>query len=64
MENMFILPEIGARRDEDGYFWVMGRVDDVINVAGTPAPAQLKLSQRWFLTLLLPKPLLWVSLMS
>jgi acetyl-CoA synthetase len=24
----------GARQDEDGYFWVMGRVDDVINVAG------------------------------
>ncbi|MEG4344740.1 acetate--CoA ligase [Microcoleus sp. A003_D6] len=24
----------GAHRDEDGYFWVMGRVDDVINVAG------------------------------
>ena len=24
----------GARRDEDGYFWVMGRVDDVINIAG------------------------------
>ena len=24
----------GARCDEDGYFWVMGRVDDVINVAG------------------------------
>ena len=24
----------GARRDEDGYYWVMGRVDDVINVAG------------------------------
>jgi acetyl-CoA synthetase len=24
----------GARRDEDGYFWVMGRVDDVLNVAG------------------------------
>ena len=24
----------GAREDEDGYFWVMGRVDDVINVAG------------------------------
>ena len=21
----------GARRDADGYFWVMGRVDDVIN---------------------------------
>jgi acetyl-CoA synthetase len=24
----------GARCDEDGYFWVMGRVDDVLNVAG------------------------------
>ncbi|MCT7959520.1 acetate--CoA ligase [Laspinema sp. D1] len=24
----------GARCDEDGYFWVMGRVDDVINVSG------------------------------
>ncbi len=27
-------PGDGARRDEDGYFWIMGRVDDVINVAG------------------------------
>ena len=24
----------GARRDRNGYFWIMGRVDDVINVAG------------------------------
>src|SRR5262249_56918482 len=24
----------GARQDEDGYFWLMGRVDDVLNVAG------------------------------
>jgi acetyl-CoA synthetase len=24
----------GSRQDEDGYFWIMGRVDDVINVAG------------------------------
>jgi acetyl-CoA synthetase len=24
----------GARRDEDGYFWVMGRVDDVISISG------------------------------
>jgi len=24
----------GARRDKDGYYWVMGRVDDVINVSG------------------------------
>ncbi|WP_028580267.1 acetate--CoA ligase [Desulfogranum japonicum] len=27
-------PEDGARRDEDGYFWIMGRLDDVINVSG------------------------------
>ena len=24
----------GARRDNDGYFWIMGRIDDVLNVAG------------------------------
>jgi acetyl-CoA synthetase len=24
----------GCRRDEDGYYWITGRVDDVINVAG------------------------------
>jgi acetyl-CoA synthetase len=24
----------GAKRDKDGYFWLLGRVDDVINVAG------------------------------
>jgi acetyl-CoA synthetase len=24
----------GARKDADGYFWIMGRIDDVINVAG------------------------------
>jgi acetyl-CoA synthetase len=24
----------GARKDDDGYYWMMGRVDDVINVAG------------------------------
>lgn len=24
----------GARRDQNGYFWIMGRIDDVINVAG------------------------------
>jgi acetyl-CoA synthetase len=24
----------GAHRDEDGYFWVMGRIDDVMNVSG------------------------------
>jgi acetyl-CoA synthetase len=24
----------GSRKDEDGYFWLMGRIDDVINVSG------------------------------
>ncbi len=24
----------GAKRDEDGYFWIVGRIDDVVNVAG------------------------------
>jgi acetyl-CoA synthetase len=24
----------GAKRDEDGYFWIMGRIDDVLNVSG------------------------------
>ncbi|HEX7879481.1 MAG TPA: AMP-binding protein, partial [Candidatus Eisenbacteria bacterium] len=27
-------PGDGAKRDADGYFWVLGRVDDVMNVAG------------------------------
>ncbi|MCB2183393.1 MAG: acetate--CoA ligase [Desulfobulbaceae bacterium] len=27
-------PEDGVRRDADGYFWIMGRLDDVINVSG------------------------------
>jgi acetyl-CoA synthetase len=32
-ENIYD-PEDGARKDADGYFWVMGRLDDVINVSG------------------------------
>jgi acetyl-CoA synthetase len=27
-------PGDGAKRDTDGYFWILGRVDDVLNVAG------------------------------
>jgi acetyl-CoA synthetase len=27
-------PGDGAKRDDDGYFWILGRVDDVLNVAG------------------------------
>lgn len=33
-DKMLYFPADGARRDEDGYFWLMGRVDDVLNVAG------------------------------
>jgi acetyl-CoA synthetase len=33
LEGMYF-PGDGARRDADGYFWIMGRVDDVINVSG------------------------------
>ncbi len=33
IEGMYFAGD-GARIDEDGYFWVMGRIDDVINVAG------------------------------
>jgi acetyl-CoA synthetase len=33
IENTYFTGD-GARRDEDGYFWIMGRVDDVINVSG------------------------------
>lgn len=32
-ENVYFAGD-GARRDEDGYYWVLGRVDDVMNVAG------------------------------
>ncbi|MGA1204252.1 MAG: acetate--CoA ligase [Opitutales bacterium] len=33
-EGRFYFPGDGARVDEDGYFWVVGRVDDVVNVSG------------------------------
>jgi len=32
-ENTYFTGD-GAKIDEDGYFWIMGRIDDVINVAG------------------------------
>ncbi len=33
MPNVYFTGD-GARKDEDGYFWVVGRIDDVLNVAG------------------------------
>ena len=32
-ENVYFTGD-GAKRDEDGYYWITGRVDDVINVSG------------------------------
>ncbi len=32
-KNMYFSGD-GARRDEDGYYWITGRVDDVLNVSG------------------------------
>ena len=32
--NDVYFPGDGAKRDEEGYFWLLGRVDDVMNVAG------------------------------
>jgi acetyl-CoA synthetase len=32
-KNLYF-PGDGAKKDEDGYFWLLGRVDDVINVSG------------------------------
>lgn len=33
-DGRFYFAGDGARKDEDGYFWIMGRVDDVLNVSG------------------------------
>jgi acetyl-CoA synthetase len=33
IENIYFAGD-GARRDQDGYFWIMGRIDDVMNVSG------------------------------
>ncbi|MFP4282470.1 MAG: AMP-binding enzyme, partial [Opitutales bacterium] len=33
-EGAYYFPGDGARRDDDGYFWIVGRVDDVVNVSG------------------------------
>ena len=33
VENSYFTGD-GCRQDEDGYFWIVGRIDDVLNVAG------------------------------
>jgi acetyl-CoA synthetase len=33
-KGRFYVAGDSARRDKDGYFWIMGRIDDVLNVAG------------------------------
>jgi len=33
-QNSFYVAGDSAHRDADGYFWIMGRIDDVLNVAG------------------------------
>ncbi|XNM45938.1 hypothetical protein ACLK15_23780 [Escherichia coli] len=45
----------GARRDEDGYYWITGRVDDVLNVSGHRL-GTARLSRRWWRIRRLPKP--------
>jgi non-ribosomal peptide synthetase component E (peptide arylation enzyme) len=38
----------GAKRDEDGYYWITGRVDDVINPSGHRIGKDYKLQYLWF----------------
>jgi acetyl-CoA synthetase len=33
-DGKYYLPGDGARRDNDGYYWILGRIDDVVNVSG------------------------------
>ena len=44
----------GAKRDEDGYYWITGRVDDVLNVSGHRL-GQLKLKAPLCFIRLLPR---------
>ena len=45
----------GCRRDEDGYYWITGRVDDVINVAGHRL-GTAEVESRWWRIRRCPKP--------
>jgi acetyl-CoA synthetase len=48
----------GAKVDEDGYWWILGRVDDVLNVAGI-ASAPWKWRARWSITPWWPRRRWW-----
>jgi acyl-coenzyme A synthetase/AMP-(fatty) acid ligase len=45
----------GCRRDEDGYYWITGRVDDVINVSGHRM-GTAESNRRWCCTTRSPRP--------
>ena len=49
----------GARWDKDGYFWLMGRVDDVINVSGHRLGTMEIESRRWWRIRRWPKQRWW-----
>ena len=36
-KNRYYVAGDSARRDKDGYYWIMGRIDDVLNIAGHQA---------------------------
>ena len=46
----------GAKRDAEGYLWLLGRVDDVMNVAGHRISAPSRSNRRWSITPPWPKP--------
>ena len=49
----------GARKDKDGYFWIMGRVDDVINVSRASLEHDGSGIGAWWRTRRLQKPRSW-----
>ncbi len=50
----------GARRDEDGYYWITGRVDDVINVSGHRI-GTARWRAPWCCTTRWPRPRWWAA---
>ena len=50
----------GARRDEDGYYWITGRMDDVLNVSGHRMGTAEVERRGWYCIRKWPRPLWWV----